>query len=159
MNIVSPENSLKMDDGIPALQIDSLKSKAAITGESYTIQSEDALMTKLNIQLSSIVIEQSNEGFIAEAVMDIMNEIDRVELEADVLVSRKGIEKIDIQTDLDNILADKMGDYLKDLADKMEEDLREYLTDFLKPYLENNEALQKVMETLGVESLEQLYFD
>ncbi len=156
MNIVSPGNSLKMDDGIPALQVDTLKSKAAITGKSYTLQSQDALMTELDILLTSIEIEQSSNGFIAEAVMGIMNEIDRVELEADVLVSRKGIEKIDVRTDLDNILADKIGDYLKDLADKVEEELREYLLDFLKPYLEDNEALQKVMETLGVESLEQL---
>ena len=156
MNIQSPGNRLALNDGVPAIQIDRVESVADITGVSYSIDSE-GIMTELDIQLTSLEIEQtSSEGFLAEAVAEVMSGIQNVSLKAEILVSRKGIEKIKVKTDLDDILADSIGDYLKGLGDQADDMIREYLADYLRPYLEENELLNSTMDRLGVESLDQL---
>ncbi len=156
MNIQSPGNHLELKEGVPAIQIDSVESEADITGVSYSIESE-GIMTELDIQLSSLEIRQSNsEGFLAEAVAEVMSGIQEVSLKAEILVSRKGIEEVKVKTDLDNILADSIGEYLKGLGDQVDEMIREYLAEYLKPYLEENELLNSTMDRLGVESLDQL---
>ena len=157
MTILSPENTLMMEDGIPALQITRIEGEASINGKSYTQADQDGVMTDLKILLSSLQFEQaSQEGFLAEAVSDIMRGLDQVELDTEILVSREGIEEIHVSTDLDAILADGIGDYLKNMGEEAEEQLREYLESYLTPYLEDNALLQDAMDALGADSLEQL---
>ncbi len=156
MTISSPENDMDLKEGIPSLQISRIESKAEITGVSRSYES-DGIMTELDILLKDITMEQENpDGFLGTAMAEVMTGIEEVLLEADILVDRKGIRDIRVRTDLDEILAESLGEYLKGLGDDADEMIREYLTDYLKPYLEENEMLSGVMDELGVESLEQL---
>ncbi|OQY31422.1 MAG: hypothetical protein B6241_14095 [Spirochaetaceae bacterium 4572_59] len=157
MEILSPSNIFEINDGISTLQIDALKSQADISGISYSVPEKEGIMTELKIQLKDIeIVQKDSDNFIAEAVLDIMSTIETVDVEAEILVTRSGIEKIRVKTDLDNILSDKIGDYIKGMADRYEEEIREYLTAYISDYLEGNELLMSAMNAIGADSLDQL---
>ena len=160
MTIEAPGNPVVMDEGVPALQIKTLKGNADISGVSRLAAGKNALQTELDINLSTLKItlddSGGSEGIIAGAVGDILNEIDLVKMKASLLVSRDGIEDIRVSTDLDNILAGRIGSYIREISADAAEKVREALTASLVPYLEENKTLQSVMEKLGAESLDQL---
>lgn len=157
MKILSPSNTLELNDGISTLQIKRLKSKADISGTSYSVPEEKGIMTEFAVQLKDIeIVQKDPDSFLAEAVLDIITTIETVDVEAEIFVTRSGIEKIRVKTDLDKILSDKIGDYIKGMADKYEEELREYLTDYISDYLKGNELLMSAMDAIGADSLDQL---
>jgi len=157
MNIRSPGNPLVLDEGIPALQISRLDCTADIAGVSVTPEEGSGILTTLEIGLKEIgIMQDQEEGIIAGAVREILGEMEQVELTAEILVTREGLEEIRVRSDVDEILSEKVGAYLRQLAEDMEAELRSSLTEFLIPYLEENEALQSALNVLGVESLEQI---
>ncbi len=157
VEIESPENLVSLEDGIPALNINSLSSKADISGVSITVKDKNAVLTTLGITLTDLDIQQENgEGFISEALKEILENMDSIDLRAEILISRDGLEEVKVQSDLDDILSDQIGGYLQEMADGMEAELRNNLSEYISSYLEENHVLQSSVTALGVESLDQI---
>lgn len=157
MDIRSPENSLFLEKGIPALKVNELSSRADISGSAVSQKDSRTLLTALDISLSEIMIRQDDPGdFIARTVKSILDDIPRAQMTADILVGRDGLKEVRVKTDLDEILSDRIGEYLKEQAGEITEKLKESLMDFLSPYWEENQAVQSAADALGVESLDQI---
>ena len=157
MEIESPENLVSLEDGIPVLNISSLSSKADISGVSITVKDENTVLTTLEISLTELDIQQENEeGFISETLKDVLDDLERIDLRAEILISRNGLEEVKVQSDLDDILSDRIGEYLEEMSKGMEEELRNSLSEYISPYLEENQVLQSSMTALGIESLDQI---
>jgi len=82
-----------------------------------------------------------------------MNSID---LRAEIVLNRSGLETVKVLSDLDDILSDRIGGYIKDKADDTEEELRVSLEEYLSSSLEENEILQSSLAALDVKSLDQI---
>jgi uncharacterized protein (TIGR03545 family) len=157
MEIESPGNLFSMEDGFAALNISGLSSKAEISGVSKAVKNENTVMTTLEIILTEINIEQENEeGFISEAVRDILSDLKRIDLSAEILINRDGLESVKVVSDLDDILSDRIGGYIKEKADNAEEDLRNGLEEYLSSSLEENQVLQSSVTALDVKSMDQI---
>lgn len=157
LKIESPGNLVSLKEGIPFLNISSLSSKADISGVSKTVKDKNAVMTALDITLTELDIQQENEeGFISETIKDVLDDLERIDLRAEILISRDGLEEIEVQSDLDDILSDRIGEYMKELSEGMEEDLRNSLSEYISPYLKENQVLQSSLTALEIESLDQI---
>lgn len=157
MKIESSGNSLSMEEGIAVLNISSLNSKVEFIGESKTIIEKNTVITTLDIILTEIKIEQGNEeGFLYEAVQDILSDMNSIDLRAEILISRDGLETVKVLSDLDDILSDRIGGYIKEKANNTEEELRDSLEQYISSSLEENQILQSSLATLDVRSLEQI---
>ncbi len=157
MEIESPGNLFSMEDGIAVMNISSLSSKAEINGISKSVKGENRVITTLEIILTELDIQQENEeGFISEAVRDILSDMDRIDLMAEILINRDGLEAVRVESDLDDILADRIGGYLKEKAEDTEKDLRNSLDEYLSSSLEENQVLQSSVSALDVKSIDQI---
>jgi len=157
MEIESPGNNLSMEEGIAVLNISKLNSNAEFIGESKTSNENNTVITTLDIILTDIEIEQENtEGILSEAVKDILSDMNSIDLRAEIVLNRSGLETVKVLSDLDDILSDRIGGYIKDKADDTEEELRVSLEEYLSSSLEENEILQSSLAALDVKSLDQI---
>ncbi len=157
MEIESPGNFLSMEEGIAVLNISNLNSNAEFIGESKTSKEKNTVITTLDIILTEIVIEQENEeGFLSEAVKDILSDMNSIDLRAEIGINRDGLETVKVLSDLDDILSERIGGYIKDKADDTEEELRVSLEEYLSSSLEDNQTLQSSLAALDVKSLDQI---
>ncbi len=157
MEIESPGNSLSMEEGIAVLNISKLSSKVEFFGESKTSNEKNRVITTLDIILTDIEIEQDNkEGFLSEAVKDILSDMDSISLKAEIIINRSGFETVKVVSGLDNILSDRIGGYIADKAADTEKELRDSLEEYISSSLEENQTLQSSLAALDVKSLEQI---
>ena len=157
MEIESPGNFLSMEEGIAVLNISNLNSNAEFIGESKTSKEKNTVITTLDIILTEIEIEQENEeGFLSEAVKDILSDMNSIDLRAEIGINRDGLETVKVLSDLDDILSERIGGYIKDKADDTEEELRVSLEEYLSSSLEDNQTLQSSLAALDVKSLDQI---
>ena len=157
MKIQSPENIISLDNGISALQISSMSSVADIGGVSRAVKDQNAVRTSLDIFLTELDIKQENkEGFISEAVKDILADMKHIDLRSEIVINRNGLETVKVVSDLDAILSDRIGGYLKEKAADTEEDLRNSLKEYLFSSIEENQLLQSSVTALDMKSLDQI---
>lgn len=155
VEIESPENTVSLKDGIPFLNISSLSSKADISGVSIAVKDENTVLTTLEISLTELDIAQENEeGFISETLKDLLDDLGSIDLLAEILISRNGLKEVKVQSDLDDILSDRIGAYLKDMSKGVAEELRNSLSGYISPYLEKNQILQSSLKALDADSLD-----
>ncbi len=157
MEILSPENFISLDNGVPSLKIEKLSSMTDLSGFSVLSDEQDGVLTTLSISMKDIDIEQADEdGFVSSIMKEILDDMDQVDFEVEILAVREGLEDIKVSSNIDDILVERMGEYFKEIADDKEEELKTELLNYIAPSLEENKALQSSMATLGVESLDQI---
>jgi uncharacterized protein (TIGR03545 family) len=157
MEIESPEIPFSLEEGISILNINSFDSKAKINGLSVSKKDKDVILSNLNISLTDLDMKQrDSEGFIAETVKGIVSNMESIDLEAEIIIGWTGLEIVRVRSAMDNILSDKIGGYLDEKAEVMEDELRKGLTEYISSYLKENQLLQSSIESLGLESQDQI---
>ncbi len=155
MKIVSPENSFLLEEGISFLNINQLSSVADITGVSST--DKDFVVTSLDIVLTDLEIEQSDEdSVVSKTIKNILNELDQIDFKAKIVIGSNGLEDVDVWSGLDTILSNGIGDYLDEMAEEIQTELRDSFTSYIAPFIEENDILQTSLNNIGVDSLDQI---
>ena len=157
MNIKSPGNSFILDEGIPFLNISSFNSVANIIGNSSSGSDKDTVLTSLDITLSDLYIEQKDtDTIVSRTIKDIFDELDQIDLKAEILVSTSGLESIKVRSSFDEILSEGISDYLDNMAGEIQSQLKESFTSYIDPFIKENAFLQSSLDTIGVESVDQI---
>ncbi|MCD6395896.1 MAG: TIGR03545 family protein, partial [Spirochaetaceae bacterium] len=157
MEIISPANFISLDEGLPSLQIKELSSMTDISGVSVVSDKQDGIITTLDISMKDIEIEQVDKaGLVSNTIKEILNDMDQVDFEAEILADSNGVQDIKVSSNIDNILVEKMGEYINEITAAKKEELKTELQNYIAPSLKENEVLNSSMEELGVESLDQI---
>jgi len=157
MEILSKANFISLDDGVPSLKIKKLSCMTDVSGVSVISDEQDGVLTTLVISMKDIeIVEVDEDGFISNIMKEILDDMNQVDLEAEILAAREGVKEIKVGSNIDDILSERMGEYLKEIADDKKEELKTELLNYIAPSLEENKVLQSSMATLGVESLDQI---
>lgn len=143
--------------GIPALSVNSLKSRAQIAGEIKSSDRSGMVESLMQIALEDIKIGQDEKGgFLKDAVGTIFESNNSLELTGFLEMSDQGLESVRVETDFDEILSNSVGAYLSDLENKALAELESRLMDYLSPALSENEVLARGLDQLGIQSVSQV---
>jgi uncharacterized protein (TIGR03545 family) len=157
MKIISPLNPILLDKGIPFLNISRMNAVADIMGESLTIKDKSIVLTNFDISLSALEIEQTDvDSIISQTIKDLLDDIDNIDLKAEIFVSPEGLEDVNVWSGFDDIFADSIGDYLDELTEDIQAELQESFSAYITPFFEENEVLQSAVTALDIESVEQI---
>ena len=156
MSLSLPGLPVSMEDGIPTLSINSLTAGAAIKGIASSQRDSGIVITKLDVFMKEIVIEQSADNFLSRTVSGIFENSGDIQLEGIIAMSSSGIDSITVETSLDDLISDGVGDYLAELEDNVMGDLENNLLAYIGPQLEQNQILSSSMDALGIQSIEQI---
>ncbi|MBB6479341.1 TIGR03545 family protein [Spirochaeta isovalerica] len=149
--------SADLPDGIPALSIDGFRSDGEISGNISSLDGMSGLESDFSVVLTDLIIEQQDQdGFIGETVRSIFDSLDSIELSGQMEISPKGIETLQIDSDLDSILNNALGAALDSLRKEAIDRLEASLMDRLTPALEENSLLSDGLDKLGLESADQI---
>ncbi|MEA1911030.1 MAG: hypothetical protein U9N32_05030 [Spirochaetota bacterium] len=157
MEIGSSGNYVTLDEGISFLNISSLSTIAGINGTSITQEDRKAIFTILDISLTELDVHQiEKEGFLSKALTDTFANTEKIDIRAEILINRNGMEKIKVSSDFDTILSDSVGAYLDDMTKGMGAELEKSLSNYLSPYLVDNEVLESSLTELDLQSIDQI---
>jgi uncharacterized protein (TIGR03545 family) len=157
MNFLSPGNPFELEQGIPSLFIENISSSADLKGRSHILKDEKVMSSQLNITLKDLqIIQSQSDNLLASTVADFFSEAGSIEMEGEVVMGLDGIKSVSMESDFDRVLADGLGGYLKDLDSNITDELSQALVGYLGPELAENELLFMSLDTLGLESLEQI---
>ncbi len=157
LSIQSPENLITLEDGLSAFKISRLRSSADISGVSNSLKDQNTVITVLDIFLTSIDIQQEDdESLVSEALKEILDEVEQIDIKAKIIADWNGLKEVNVQSDLDNILSDRLGGYMKEMSENAAEELKASLTEYLASSLQENQILKDSLSELGVDSLDQI---
>lgn len=155
VNVHTPANPIELPAGVPALEIDSLSGKMDVSGRIQA--ASGAVRSNLDLVLGNIDIDiDRDSGLIAEAVADILGTIEEVEIKTFLNANLEGINDLVVTSDLDQILSDRIGGYLEEKAQELQTELSAKLNDYIDSFLEDNQIVSDAMDTLGLQSLDQI---
>jgi uncharacterized protein (TIGR03545 family) len=157
MNVNVPGNPVKLEQGIPSLGISSISSTADISGTARAVRGESSLHTELNVILSDInPVQTDNDSFLSGTVKELFSKNNQIGLTGEIEIDRDGIESVSVQSDFDKMIYDSLGGYLADQKDKITDELKDNLLNYINPELEKNQLLSSSLDALGVQSLNQI---
>ena len=156
MTLQGPPRSFSLDREAEALQLSSLSGAVSFLGEARYRSSDEKLVTEIDLTFTEIQTVPAGAGVVSDAVSRILGQVDLVEMETRIIAGLEEVESVHVSTDLDNLLADRVGDYLDEKAEELEEELRARLKDYLEEQLAEQELLKSGLDSLGVESLDQI---
>jgi uncharacterized protein (TIGR03545 family) len=153
----SPDNPISWIEGIPELAVESTHAQLSYLGSSYPLPEEKGIVVSLDMDFSEIEIQKGDQDTIIAKVLDeTIQEIQEFIVTAELHITEKGIQSIDVKSDLDNILKSRLGDLLKDLPQQGVEELETVLRDMISENLLASDKVNETLENLNIDSLEQL---
>lgn len=157
MNMNVPDYPVELEQGIPTLGISSLSSDADILGSLWVVRGESSLHIELDVLLSEIKpVQSERESFLSDTVRNLFNSPDDIGLTGDIVIDRKGIESVSVQSDFDTMIYNSLGGYLIEQKGKIAQEFKNNLLRSISSELENNERLLSSLDNLGIQSLNQL---
>ena len=156
MALEGPSRPFALDREVEALQLARLSGAVSFQGDTRYRSSDEKLLTALDLTFTGVETLPSGTGVLSDAVSRILGQMDRVEMETRIVTGFEEVESVKVFTDLDELLADRVGDYLEEKAAELAEELRTRLKEYLEDQLAEQEMLQSALDSLGVESLDQI---
>ena len=153
----SPENPVSWREGIPALGVESAQAKLSYLGNSYPSPDKEGILISLDMDFTEIEVLLGKQNEIITRIMEeTIQDINEFLVTSEILITNKGIKSIKVKSDLDNILKDRLGEILKDLPQQGLNELENILRDMISENLLQSDKLNKALEALNIDSLEQL---
>jgi hypothetical protein len=156
MSLKGAPRDFSLDQGAEALQLSSLSGAVSFQGETRYRSADEKLLTEIDLTFTGMQTVPAGTGVLSDAVSRILGQMDRVEMETRLVAGAEEVESVQVFTDLDELLAARVGDYLEARAEELEEDLRARLDDYLEEQLAEQEMLHGALDSLGVESVDQI---
>jgi len=153
----SPGNPVSWDDGISALGIEAAHAGLSYHGTSRSELNKEGVAVAMEMNFNDIELETSgNDDLISKIILETVSDISSFIVSAELLITKDGIKSLKVNSDIDNILKEKLGDLLKDLPQQGMDELETYLRDLISKELAGSDAVNKALDALNMESLDQL---
>lgn len=157
MNIFSPANPVELNKGIPSLSINHISSIADLTGQSVILKNDDVMTTLFDINLNNLKVQHDDsDSLLSGAVASLFAEDKTIRFTGEVVMGLEGLEALSIDSDFDRLISESVGSYLENLDEKIMSELKKNLIEYITPELENNEVLISSLDSLGIESSDQI---
>ena len=146
-----------LEEGIPALGIRSLSSRAALEGNLRSRPEGTTQETGLRIRLTDMaVLQEESAGTLARKAGGILEGLDSADLTADLVTGPEGLESLNVRTDLDDLIFRELKSLLEAQAAEKMGALEARLEEILAPYRGENLLGSSRAEELETGSLAQV---
>jgi len=140
-----------LEEGIPALGIRSLSSRAALEGELRSRPDGSTQETGLRIRLSDMaILQEDSAGILALKAGEILAGLDSADLTATLVTGPGGLESLNVRTGLDDIISRELSSLLEARAAEQRAALEDRLEEILAPY--RGETLLGSTRAEGIET-------
>jgi uncharacterized membrane protein YqiK len=157
INFISPANPVIWEEGIPVLGIESSRALLSYTGISRPHPDKEGVLVTLDMDFSSVEIKtRKKDEIISKILEETVQDINEFLVTAELYITKEGIKSIKVNSDLDEILKERLGDLLKDLPNQGLNELENYLRKMLEEKLTGSDAINKALQALNIESLSQI---
>ncbi len=147
---------VRIDTGLSELSLESFEglmdNRIDFSLDSISEGEGNALITFKEARFDF----SDDSGPITEALRDIFSEIDTVDFEVAFTFENNTIDSLSVETDLDRILRDRLGAYLKELADEAAARVERELRAYIQSYLEKNRDLRNALNVFEEEIVGQV---
>ena len=110
---------------------------------AFTIDNEKGTKGIASILLNKVNISLSSEDTISKIVYEVIKETQEISFEISYLIGKEGDINIEGRSNLDKIIADKLGKIIEKYAKEYEKQLKDYLNRTISEELKKNETLAK----------------
>ncbi|MBF9018761.1 MULTISPECIES: hypothetical protein [unclassified Oceanispirochaeta] len=157
VNFNSPANPAVFKNGIPALGIDSARAKMTYHGNGIPHPDKEGVLVSLDMDFRDLEISlPDNDDIGTRLIKETVQEIKEFLVSAEIHIDNNGIQNIRVNSDVDKIIKEKLGDLLKRLPAEGAEELESYLRELVSKELLDSNGLTEKLDALGLESLSQI---
>lgn len=144
---------LDISSGLDALSIESLQAESDNTFQ-LTMQPDLSGTGKADIHLSDLQIAFSqSDSIVGDALSEILTDLDTVTLAVSFEYADGVLDEMQISSDIDTLLSDRIGEYLGRQAERAAEEVETAFYDYISDELETNELLRGEIGQQGAELL------
>jgi len=153
----SPENPVSWKEGIPVLGIDSAKAELSYKGTGLSRLETKGVTVNLDLDFSDIEIKTSGkDDILSQTVTDTLNRIKDFMVTATVQITKEGIQSVKVDSEIDKILKQRLGDLIKDLPQQGADKLETYLRKMISERMLGIDGVKNTLNALNLESLDQI---
>lgn len=153
----SPANPTELKEGLSALGIDSAKADMSFKGNSIPHPEKDGVLVNLDMDFDNLDISiPDKDDITSRLVNETIQEIKEFLVSAQIHIDKNGIQEIQVKSDVDKIIKEKLGEMLKSLPSEGAEELEVYLRDMVSEELLKSDKMSGQLDALEMESLAQI---
>ncbi len=140
--------SFKLTEGLSLVQVKSVSGQAAVDFR-FLLQSDGGLNGQVKVIAKNLKTQTlPATDIIGQIFADTLKTVPNASVDISYRLPAKGDAKIKAESNLDDILAKKVGEMIQKLVVKAEKELRSELNKQLTPMLNRNKALREVYASL-----------
>jgi uncharacterized protein (TIGR03545 family) len=144
-------------NGIPVEIEGLLRGNADLSGRSTAIRNGNELISTIDVKLADLVTEiPVSDSILTKMLSLLLDRQESIDLNGEVKISPDGIESVKVYSDFDKKLNDSIGSYVADLGNTASSELKNQLLEYLSPGLMGNQTLYSSLDSLGIQSLDQI---